>query len=286
MSEWCQIENGYLTVQLTTEGAEMKRLFHRAWNRELLWSGDDKIWPRSSPILFPIIGKLINNEYIYQDKHYTLPQHGFARDMTFKMVHADVHECEFLLISSKDTFATYPFLFELRVGYSLEETKLTINYSVKNVDRQDIYFSIGGHPGFATPIIDEYNIIFEKEEESYYLTKNNQLDVTKKIKFKGKNLILSKNIFKNDALIFKELKSGYVDLINNVKKQGIRLSSNYFNYLGIWGKGDVPFVCLEPWCGVTDVVGHDKQFSKKEGIVKLQEGNEFVFSYSIEMFHL
>jgi len=112
MSDWYQIENHLLTVQLVSKGAEVKRLFNKIWNRELMWLGDEKIWNRSSPILFPIVGKLIDDEYIYEGKTYKIAQHGFARDMDFACTRSDVDEIEFTLNATKETFKMYPFLFE------------------------------------------------------------------------------------------------------------------------------------------------------------------------------
>ncbi len=285
MSEWCQIENGFLTIQLTSKGAEMKRLFHRAWNRELLWSGEDKAWKRSAPVLFPIVGKLKNDKYLFQEKKYQLNQHGFARDMEFVCTQAEIHECEFVLTANKESFSHYPFLFELKIHYSLEAAKLNITYTVKNIDRQDIYFSIGAHPGFETNKIEDYEIQFEKEEEAYFSTKEGLLDIGKKIMFKETRLTPSADLFSKGAIIFKRPRSKYVDLINKTQNHVIRVSGINTSYMGIWGTGSVPFICMEPWHGVSDLITHDQKLENKEGIIKLLEGKEFSFSYSLEMFH-
>lgn len=285
MSDWCQIENGFLTVQITSKGAELKRLFHRAWNRELLWTGEEKIWERSSPILFPIVGRLKGDEYKFADKSYHMARHGFARDVEFTCTKADVYECEFILNASKNTFKDYPFLFELKAHYSLDGGKLIINYTVKNCDRQEIFFSIGAHPGFDTPNIEDFEIQFEKTEEAYFLTKDGLMDNAQKIMFKEKRLALSEDLFLKDALIFKNIKSKYIDLVNKVQNHVIRLSGLHVPYLGIWGKGKLPFVCIEPWHGLPDSIKHDQNLVTKEGIIRLIENEEFTFSYSIETYH-
>jgi galactose mutarotase-like enzyme len=284
MSEWCQIDNGFLTVQVTSKGAEMKRFFHRAWNKELLWDGENKIWERSAPILFPIVGKLKEDQYIFQDKKYNLSQHGFARDMEFECTKAEIHECEFVLSANQATFAQYPFLFELKVGYVLQGHKLIINYSVKNCDRQNIYFSLGAHPGFETANINNFAVEFEKEEESYFLTKDGLLDTANPINFHAKELPLNAECFANGALVFKNIKSEYIDLIDKGPNHIIRLSGVNVPFLGIWGKEHVPFVCLEPWFGVADLINHDQQIEKKVGIIRLEEKEIFTFTYSIEAF--
>jgi len=286
MSDWCQIENGSLTVQLTSKGAEMKRLFHRAWNKELLWSGEDKLWERSSPILFPIVGKLKENTYTFQDKTYVMAQHGFARDMEFICTQADVHECEFFLQATKESFAQYPFLFELKVHYSLEGTKIIVKHTVKNMDRQTIYFSIGAHPEFDNDKIGEYEIHFEKKEDAYFLTSDGLLDLEKKHIFKAANLSLSSEVFNNGALVFKQPKSKYIELRHIPSNHTIRLIGTDTPYLGIWGKEHTPFVCIEPWHGVSDLNTHNQDLTSKEGIIVLPENAEHIFSYEIEMLYL
>ena len=285
MSEWYQIESNSLIVQITSKGAEMKRLFSRDWHRELLWLGDEKNWNRSAPVLFPVVGKLKDDEYVLKDKTFAMTQHGFARDFEFKCTECGTTETEFLLVATQESFNQYPFLFELRVRYKVEGSKVSVSYFVKNDDRQDIYFSIGAHPGFETKDIANYEIRFEKEEKEYFRVQNGLIDWSRPYVLGADKFAVDKEIFKDDALIFKKLKSKYVDLIDVKRKETIRIQSNA-PYWGIWAKPDVPFVCLEPWYGVADSADHDKNLETKNGIITLGEGELFGFSYTIEMKHL
>lgn len=282
MSDWYQIENNSLIVQVTSLGAEMKRLFSKEWHRELLWLGDEKNWKRSAPVLFPIVGKLKDDEYHLQGKTFKMAQHGFARDCEFKCTECGASEVEFLLVATQETFNQYPFCFELRVRYKLEDSKLTISYFVKNDDRQDIYFSIGAHPAFETNPIGNYVVNFEKEEQDYFRLANGLVNWGRPYHLNSNQLSLDRKIFLDDALIFKKLKSRYVDLIDKKRNEIIRVKS-HTPFFGIWGKGDVPFVCLEPWHGVSDGQESDKNFEGKNGLITLPAGEIFGFSYSIEM---
>jgi galactose mutarotase-like enzyme len=288
MSDWYQLDNNRLIVQMTNKGAEIKRLFPKIWRRELLWQPNDEIakaiWNRSAPVLFPIVGKLKEDKYHFQGKDYVLPQHGFARDMEFECVECDAHAIEFVLQATQESFAHYPFLFELRIRYELDEAKLKTTYSVKNLDRQDIYFSIGAHPGFnVLGHLEEYEIRFEQAEEAYYLLKEKLVNLKKPVPLNTKTIKLTKELFKDDALIFKDLKSTYVDLVNLKHNEIVRIHKGSAPYFGIWGKGDVPFVCLEPWWGIGDDTLHDGKLENKKGIVKLSEGKSKKFSFTIEL---
>lgn len=282
MSDWYQIESTSLIVQLTTKGAEMKRLFSKDWHRELLWPGDQKTWNRSAPILFPIVGKLKDDEYQLHGKTIKLNQHGFARDFEFKCLECTKTEAEFFLEATQESFKFFPFCFELRVRYKIDGSKIHISYFVKNVDRQEISFSIGAHPAFETSDLSQYEIVFEKEEKDYYQLKNGLVNWKDPKPFKSKKIIPTKELFKDDALIFKKVKSKYIDLIDHKRNEMIRVQSSA-PYWGIWGKDHVPFICLEPWFGVGDSLESTKDFLQKEGTISLDQDEIFGFSYSIEM---
>lgn len=282
MSEWYQIESNSLIVQVTSKGAEMKRLFSRAWHRELLWLGDEKTWNRSAPVLFPIVGRLKDDEYNLKGRNYKMSQHGFARDFEFKCTECGTSEVEFLLEATQDSFKFWPFCFELRVRYKVEDNKLTVSYFVKNVDRQDIYFSIGAHPAFETKEIANYEIRFESQEKEYFKLSNGLINWKHPFELREQKLKVTPELFKDDALIFKKLKSKYIELVDTKRHEVIRVYSNT-PYWGIWAKDKVPFVCLEPWYGVGDDMDHDKNLETKTGIVTLPEGELFGFSYTLEM---
>lgn len=285
MSDWYQIENDSFILQITSAGAEMKRLFSKAWHRELLWLGDEKIWKRSAPILFPIVGALKDGSYKFGGKNYQLGQHGFARDFDFQCVFCRQSEIEFKLEATQESFKFFPFCFELRVHYKLELNEIIVSYYVKNVDRQKIYFSIGAHPAFETKNLNDYEIRFEKEEKEFYRLKNGLVDWAHPKKVPGTSLVVAPELFYEDALIFKKLKSSYVDLVDLKREQIIRVNS-HTPFFGIWGKDKVPFVCLEPWHGVSDELDHDGQLENKKGIIALSENEEFGFNYTIETLNL
>lgn len=46
---------------------------------EFVWQAGPA-WPRHAPPLFPIVGRLANDELRHRGKTYRMTQHGFARD--------------------------------------------------------------------------------------------------------------------------------------------------------------------------------------------------------------
>ncbi len=96
-------------------------------------------------------------------------------------------------------------------------------------------------------------------------------------------LNLSKELFKDGALLFKEIKSQSVTLKNRKNNNGIKVCFKGFPYLGIWAKYGADFVCIEPWHGIVDSENTNQVFETKEGIIKLPEGKTFETSYSISI---
>ena len=48
-------------------------------------------------------------------------------------------------------------------------------------------------------------------------------------------------------------------------------------------KPGCPFVCLEPWCGITDPAGFSGDISGRELIHRLAPGERYEFTYWIEV---
>src|SRR5688500_17732778 len=146
------IENENLKVRINPKGAELTSIFSKDTQLEYMWEGDPAVWGKHSPILFPIVGTLKENRYRYNDKNYSLPRHGFARDKTFVTEDHKGDECIFKLSADDETWRVYPLEFRLRIKYSLFQNSLSTSYEVVNPADEPLYFSIGAHPAFKVPI--------------------------------------------------------------------------------------------------------------------------------------
>ena len=150
---------------------------------------------------------------------------------------------------------------------------------------------MGAHPAFKIPLTDKeqydnYYLEFEKEETAdRWLLKNGLIEKTAVSFFsKAKTLPLQKNIFYDDALVFKNFASNSISIKNKNNKHGLQFQFEGFPFYGIWAAKDADFVCLEPWHGIADSVNTDQQFSNKEGIIHLAPGKIFRCGYSITCF--
>ena len=287
------LKNDLLQINIKSKGAELCNITSVKNNTEFMWQANPKIWGSHAPNLFPIIGSMKNDNYIYNGKSYPMTKHGFARhNDNFKIKNQTDSSITFSLVSSDDLYAMYPFLFEFEITYTLSKNRLTINHTVTNSDKKPLYFSLGGHPAFNCPLskdetYTDYYLEFEKTEnsKSYLLNMNNGL-LTKKTKpvfSEGNRINLRPDLFIEDALIFKDLKSRIVSLKHNTKGNVLTVAFEDFKQLGVWAKPNAPYVCIEPWLGIADNETTDQNIETKEGILKLEAGSVFNASYSIEI---
>ena len=277
------LKNNQLTVKINPKGAELSSLFNIENQTEYLWNADPTFWGKSSPVLFPIVGALKNDIYRFEGKEYTLPRHGFARDREFIVEKSEENSVTFLLTYDENTLKVYPFKFEFRLIYSLENNSLNVTYSVKNVGENKMYFSVGGHPAFAVPLAedtayDDYYLEFNKTEnfKRWGLTANGLIE-TQPFDFMKdtSQLNLTKELFYEDAIVFKNLESTSVILKSDKANRQLKLDFEDFPYIGIWAAKDADFVCIEPWRGIADSTNHDQELTEKEGIEGLDKGDIF-----------
>lgn len=280
------ITNNNLTITVNSLGAELVSL--KSGANELLWQSDPAVWPRYAPVLFPIVGKLRNNQFVCNGSDYNLPQHGFARDKDFTLVKENAASLEYELTADETTLTIYPFHFSLRILYELSENKLTVKYRVYNPDKKDLLFSVGAHPGFSCR--------FDKQTlSSHYLEFENRSELVCErlkdgllsgeqyvVKLNRHRLQLNPQLFENDALVLKNTQIEKVILGSNNRAQKLTMNCAGWPCFGIWTKkGSDAFVCLEPWYGIADSINTNGNLESKEGIVKLSPNHSFNAFYEV-----
>lgn len=285
------LENENVKIAANTFGGELNNLISKNDSTEFLWCGDSEYWSYHSPILFPIVGKVINNSYKVDGQTYELPQHGLARLREFTLSEKSESKLSFELTYSEDTLKIYPYKFKLTLSYTLLENGVQVSYAVENLDNKDIYFSIGGHPAFICPLkenenFEDYYFEFNKKENSSLMSLNNTTGYFSKRKidfFNDSNrLDLSFNLFKKDALVFDDLKSNTITLKSDKNSKELTMDFTGFPYLALWTKATgAPFVCIEPWYGHSDYYDFNGEFKEKSGIQKLGVRKTFNASYSL-----
>lgn len=287
------LSNDSLTIKVSPHGAELSSIVANATGKEYLWQADPAFWKRHSPVLFPIVGSLWNNEYRHNGNTYKLSQHGFARDKEFELIEETDTELRFRLTESEDTLQQYPFPFCLEIGYRLIGNQIEITWTVENTGSEEMHFQIGAHPAFYYPDFNEnseqrgfftfdrtqglsYKLIQEKGcigDKQYPLTLNSE-----------GLLPLDTHTFDKDALVLEDSQVKRVDLLNT---NGSPYLSVHFTapVVGLWSppSKNAPFVCIEPWYGRCDRVDYAGEYKDKDWMQHLKEGERFVGRYSVEI---
>ena len=285
------ISNKQLTIQVSPHGAELCSIV--ANGKEYLWQADPAFWKRHSPVLFPIVGSVWENEYRNEGIPYTLTQHGFARDMEFTLISEKEDEVRYRLVSNEETLHKYPFSFCLEIGYRIQGKKIEVMWEVKNSGEKDMYFQIGAHPAFYWPEFDASNsergfFGFDKENGLKYILISEKgcadpsteysLELTDGL------LPLDTHTFDKDALILENEQVRKVTLYN---KEKLAYLSLHFNapVVGLWSPPakKAPFVCIEPWYGRCDRAHYTGEYKDKDWMQHLQPEEIFQGGYTIEI---
>lgn len=284
-----QIKNSQITVEIADHGAELVSM-KDAHGKEYLWQADPKYWGRHSPILFPIVGSLWNGVYHVGGKDYPLSRHGFARDMDFHLIAKGDEQVVFALYDSAETLKKYPFHFNLAVSYRLKDNRLHVVWHVENTDDKIIWFQVGGHPAFNVPDMKQGESLYGRlrfdnaEPIRRFLAEQGCLDRARHEEVKTDKGVwaFDTHSFDSDALIFDHSQIRKIELLDAEGKAAVTVQTKA-PALGIWSPGgkDAPFICIEPWYGVTDVEGFDGELRDKYLVNQLLPGSSFMSEYVI-----
>lgn len=288
------LENDKLKVDISPYGAEVKRIYHAEYGLDYLWNSNPKYWGKSSPILFPIVGRLAENKYLLNGKEYSMNQHGFAQHFDFDVLTQTDTNVWFELKANDETLKQYPFEFSLKVGYELVDETLEVKWEVANLGEETMPFSIGGHPAFSTKLqeddeFSDYCLHLEASEGVYTydfndktgLVSNEKIEIIEKLKW----LPLTKELFEEyPTLILDEEIAITLRSYNHDRE--VEVDFKGFPYVGIWSpitrEGKISdFICIEPWYGIADTVSKPQELSEKKGIQLLESGSKFEASYTM-----
>lgn len=192
------------------------------------------------PILFPICGNLPDNTYTHQKKQYTLKQHGFARDLPWKVtdqVTEHIVSLTLELESNEETRAVYPFDFKVAFTYQLKGNRLEIRQRYTNLSEEQMPFSTGLHPYFHT--LDKSQLQFKIPATEYY----DQLNKTS-------HPFTGSFDFDTDEIdvAFRDINSPFASVTDDSRKLRISLSyDEAFSTLVFWAVKGKDYYCLEPW---------------------------------------
>ena len=243
------IQNEYASASCETLGAQLSS-WKTADGKEYLWQRDPAYWAKTSPVLFPYVGR-----------------HGFARDMEFEVTEQGGDFVVLRLLANEATKAMYPYAFAFTVTFRLDGPALFVTYGVSNQGTEEMPFLIGGHPAFFCPM--------EKGEQfTDYMLRFEDADV--------EDLHLDYPMFDNDALLYEDLKHRTVKLVHQDTKKGIRFDFPDYQSVAFWTpvKLDAPFLCIEPWNAGTLAQVPNTNMLEKKYVQYLEAGASREYRFS------
>lgn len=284
------IENEQLKAEIESFGAELKSVIRKSDNQEYMWEADPTYWGKTAPVLFPFIGKLENCTFSHNGKTYTADKHGFARETEFKVTEQEVDRVVFTIESNEKTLERYPFEFVLELEYRLNRNTVSQKWRLYNKGNEALYCSMGGHPGFACPLIQDGGRSGKRTDCFIKLygvdgkTSMNSLEVNLStgqlsgevftVDIKDGVFPITEHIFDKDALLFADQGVTAVSLLDTEGKEYVRTEAPSCPVWGIWSMptSDAPYVCIEPWWGCCDKDGYQGELKDRPYTNRVKPG--------------
>ncbi|GEO77745.1 aldose epimerase [Companilactobacillus mindensis DSM 14500] len=287
-----QLKNDFLTVKVNSFGAELNSITNNE-DSEFIWQADPEVWKRHAPVLFPIVGRLKDDHYFVDGKEYQMSQHGFARDQEFELDSQTDTKLVLSLTTSAASLEKYPYHFKLRIVYQLIKDTIQVSYLVDSMEEsEDMYFSIGAHPGFNVPFdrglnFEDYKVqVAPAESRTRIPLVGSQVDLNNEVKVENQDFNMSREYFVDDAVIYRLNEPAEVTIDSDKSGHRVILDTGNAKFFGMWStypNDNGKFMCIEPWWGIADKVDSDNDFKNKYAINKLAPKEQFEAYYSISI---
>lgn len=276
------LENEHLKLVCTPKGAQMQSLVNKANGQEILYQGDQG-WKDQNPSLFPVIGSTWSGSYTIDGREYAMKNHGLARYAVMEGSQ-DGDVLAFSFSDDEKTRAQYPFSFRFTIEYRLEGREVKIGYRIENTGDEEMPFTLGLHPAFATDPFENCELKFEPAGQAVMF---HTFEDGRPVEYESVQLdtlqLDRKLIRRERTLIWKEFRTDRVTLSQDGRAV-VTVKFPGFPYLAVWTHPqDSEFVCIEPWYGHADLEKLDVPFERREGTMMLKPGDTWTTGYSIEV---
>ena len=275
------LENEYLKVTVTTNGAQLKSVLRKCDGVEHMWQADKNVWGFHAPIMFPHCGKVVDGVIEAKGQTYPAGQHGFARLMEHTFVEQTADTIVLELNSCPQTLETFPYEFRLVSTFTLEGDTVHHTLTVENLDAEQLPFGIGYHPGFAVPFDDkheatDYELRFSQVESPICINNLPHGLMHGNIYYLGSNIQaipLDERLFANDSHCMTNLTSGTLGLYEKDTGRAVVCDISDAPYVLIWSKPGMPkFVCIEPWYSLPSPENGSRKWDEKPAAAVLNPG--------------
>lgn len=288
----CTIKNEFLELSVDSLGAELQSI-KSADGTEYLWQGDEKFWGGRAPNLFPFIARLWQKKFSFRGKEYPSELHGFSRFCDFEVFKHSDSTLIFRLDSNDNLREIYPFDFSFFIIYKLNGRSVEITFKVENHGQEKMYFALGGHPGFNTPIcentpFEDYYIEFESECFPYRVGFSDEVLVNGETEpyplVDNKILPLRHELFGHDAIVLKGAASAAYLCCKSLGRI-LKVSYPQMPVIAFWQyvNRKCPYICFEPWSALPGRQDIIEDLEEKEDLISLLPSDTYTNTISIEI---
>lgn len=219
-----------------------------------------------NPVLFPICGQLEGGQYEWEGVTYRMKNHGVARILSWEVAAQGSDGSAWITLvlrSNEQTLESFPFEFELRFTYRLQNGVVSIEQQYINRSQQRMPVIAGFHPYFAT---NHKNLAYDTDATRMLDYNDNQ-----EKPFEGS--VNLGGLVESIALLDAEKNEIEFRLDGECR---VKLSySEHFRYIVLWSVEGKPFVCVEPWTALNAAL------NRKEGLIMVAPGEALEADFQI-----
>jgi galactose mutarotase-like enzyme len=273
---------------------------------ELLYRGKDfrptTDWEGKAPLLWPATGRTFlagakegaNGAapmgWQWQGQTYAMPIHGFARDLPWKVAKGSTgsHSAGLVLVDSPATRRLYPFGFELRTGYAVQGSALTITELVRaaSSNQGPMPFSMGNHITFKVPLApggEARKVLLATPASRQIVTDENGRPTGAIGDAAYRNPVPLKSLPVRKAVSLGGYPAGQTwaelkdpsGLSVRISHHGSALPAGTPVLFNLWGDVEGGFFSPEPW------VGKQNSLATGDGAIRLRPGESYTWTVQV-----
>lgn len=208
-----------------------------------------------NPVLFPSVGVSNGSQPDHWDhggRPLLMPMHGWARDVYWHVVEADQRSATGVLIRNTGIRVGFPFDFELRLRYALENGGLTLSTTLTNNDKQPFPYALGFHPYLRAPLGGGRREDCRVDLPAGVRVKSGDAWRTLERAPEAARTVDLTNAELPGSIVLTETGARALEVQDRAAKLATRVSvedsEGDYPVWVVWSSApDAPYVCLEPW---------------------------------------
>lgn len=285
------IQNEELKISVLKKGAELCSVIKN--EKEYIWQADPQFWGAHGPLLFPIVGRIHDDQIQIGGHLCTMPTHGFLSQMEFRLVEHDASKIVLETEYTEETIKQYPYKFKVIVTYRINGTALEGRYQIRNLDERVMPYGFGLHNGF--------NCLESNGEDitDIYLEFDKPITIEKPSRTEDDFMIFDEpiRVLEDESRLYltDEWYPRYAPVIESVpfhsfrlchKKRGCILKysfSDNFELFNAWRAPGSSFICLEPWSSQCGIFPYANTLEEVKNTKYLSGGDEVTYTFNITL---